>query len=251
MTRFPFFRCFGCLSRRLHCSDVAVRESGRRLAGLLLFSVASAGAAADGCESLPLPSVALKRFEEPVTKNFDYGYRALTNIGEGLGGGQQVVLGLTRGKAVVRVATKLPGYVDRSGRYECVSPQLAFSYGFSPMTVYVAREFPPGTCAYQEIYEHELRHVRVYRQHLVSIEKDIAATLERRFATGAPWRGPVGQAQSRLQKEVEERWIPYLQREIDRSRMDQKQIDTPEEYERVSNSCNGEIRKRLGRSPSR
>ncbi|MGB0128105.1 MAG: hypothetical protein WBP72_10730 [Rhodocyclaceae bacterium] len=218
---------------------------------ILSFALASGAAHAEGCDSLPLPSVTLKRFEVPVTTNFEYGYRTLTNIGAALADGQRFVLGLTRGNAVVKVEFKAPGFIDRSGRYECLSPQLTLSYGFSPMTVYVAREFPAGTCAYKQIYEHELRHVRTYLAHLVAIEPEIAAVLNQRFATGAPWRGPVGQTQGRLQKELEERWIPYLQREINRVNADQRLIDTPEEYERVSNSCNGEISKRLAQKASR
>jgi hypothetical protein len=232
----------------------AARCAAMKICGLvsiLSFALGSGAGHAQGCDSLPLPSVTLKRFEEPVTTNFEYGYRTLTNIGAALADGPRFVLGLTRGNAVVKVEFKAPGFIDRTGRYECSSPQLTLSYGFSPMTVYVAREFPAGTCAYKQIYEHELRHVRTYQAHLVAIEPELAATLNQRFATGAPWRGPVGQTQGRLQKELEERWIPYLQREINRVKAEQGLIDTPDEYERVSNSCNGEIKKRLAGNPSR
>jgi hypothetical protein len=220
-----------------------MRIWGLLAAALFVSPWGAVGAA--GCDSLPLPSVTVNRFEERVTTNFEYGYRALTNIGAALAGSDRLVLGLTRGTAVVRAAFRAPGFIDRTGRYECVSPQLTVSYGFSPMTVYVAREFPAGTCAYRQIYDHELRHVRTYQAHVAAIEKEIAATLTERFATGAPWRGPVGQTENRLQKELDERWIPYVQREMNRVNAEQGQIDTPEEYERVRDSCNGEIKQRL------
>ena len=114
------------------------------------------------------------------------------------------------------------------------------------MTVYVAKEFPEGGCAYQEIYQHEQRHVKAYQAHIGKIEKDITDTLNSRFATGAPWRGPSGQTRARLQDEINERWLPYLQRELKRVETEQALIDTPEEYERVANSCNGEIKKLRG-----
>jgi hypothetical protein len=119
------------------------------------------------------------------------------------------------------------------------------SYGFSPMTVYVAREFPEGSCAFKEIYAHELRHVKAYQEHLASIENELRETLTGRFATGEPWRGPLGQTQSRLQQELDERWLPYIQRAINRAEEAQALIDTPEEYARVTDSCNGEIKKIL------
>ena len=132
---------------------------------------------------------------------------------------------------------------DRLGRWECSSPQITVSFGYSPMTVYVASEFPAGSCAYNEIYQHELRHVKAYQSHLSSIETDITESLNQRFATGTFSRGPVGQARSSLEKELHERWMPYIKREIGKVESAQALIDTHEEYSRVSKSCNGEIQK--------
>ena len=43
---------------------------------------------------------------------------------------------------------------DASGRWECLSPQRQVSFGYAPLSVHVAREFPPGSCAYREILAH-------------------------------------------------------------------------------------------------
>ena len=63
----------------------------------------------------------------------------------------------------------------------------------------------------------------------------------------------IGHPAEHLQKELDERWLPYVQREIAKVEPAQALIDTPEEYERVANACDGEIRKRLnagtGRGP--
>lgn len=114
------------------------------------------------------------------------------------------------------------------------------------MTVYVAKEFSKGSCAYNEIYRHELRHVNTYQEHLASINKGLVDTLSDRFATGSSWRAPVGQTRTRIEKELNERWMPYITREIERVESAQALIDTPEEYARVAETCNGEI-KNLGR----
>ena len=217
------------------------------LASIALILGASTGAgAADRCDQLPRPSVSLKRHEEPVTLDTRTSYRSLTLIGpRNMPAGKQV-LGLTRGTATVRFESRITAYTDPGGRWECASPQLTVTYGFSPMTVYVAREFPPGSCAYKEIHEHELRHVRAYQAHLLRIEQELADTLKRRFVTDGPWRGPVGQARARLQQELEERWAPYIRREMNKVDAAQALIDTPEEYARVAESCGGEV-KRLTR----
>ena len=200
---------------------------------------------ADACDQLPRPSVTLKRIDERATVSAQYGYRELTHLGSALAPAGKQVLGLTRGKAIAQVAITTPVYVDPFGRWECASPQITVSLGFRPITVYVAKEFPAGGCAYDAIYRHELRHVETYQAQLAAIEKDVAETLGRRFASGAPWRGPVGQAQARLQQELDERWLPYMQRELARADGAQALIDTAEEYARVTNSCDGEIRRRI------
>ncbi len=216
----------------------------RRIVLVILIALSSQSRA-DECEQLPPPSVVIKRFEEGVAMNKQYGYKTLTNLGAKLARPGNQVLGLTRGNAVVRFSMSAQSIIDRTGRWECFSPQLTLTYGFSPMTVFVASEFPEGSCAYKEIYEHELRHVKAYQEHMVGIEKALQETLSRRFSTSGPWRGPVGQRRAQLQQELDERWARYVEREIARVDVAQALIDTPEEYARVANSCNGEIKARI------
>jgi hypothetical protein len=210
---------------------------------LLSVLVIASAARADPCDELPKPLVTVKRIEDRVAYNTEYTYKSLTNIGSALTRPGRQVLGLTRGNAVVSFALDTPSIIDPTGRWECASPQITLTFGFSPMTVYVAREFPAGSCAYKEIHDHEMRHVEAYQTHMTSIEKELSAALNARFATGAVWRGPVGQTASRLRQELDARWVPYVQRQIKRVDEAQAKIDTEEEYDRVANACNGEIKK--------
>lgn len=215
-----------------------------RFPAAILIVIFSSLCRADECDQLPKPSVTVKRLDQRVTVNTQHSYKTLNHLGAALARPGNQVLGLTRGNAVARVSTSIPSYVDRTGRWECASPQLTLTFGFDQMTVYVAKEFPAGSCAYKEIYQHELRHVKAYQTHLANIEKDVTDTLNRRFVTGGPWRGSAGQTTARLQQELNERWLPYIKREIARADEAQALIDTPEEYARVADACNGEVRKR-------
>lgn len=208
---------------------------------VLLALLGAASVSADECDRLPPPSVTVKRFEEPVRLDTSYGYKALKVLGAELARPENQVLGLTRAMSRVSFEIRTSSYVERSGRWECASPQFTVSYGFSPMTVYVAKEFAPGSCAYEEIYRHELRHVKAYQNHLVSIERELTDALTRRFATGQVWRAPKGQTRLMLEKEMNERWLPFIKREIERVESAQRLIDTPEEYARVAGACGGEI----------
>ena len=216
-----------------------------KLAAAFICLVSATPATADECDQLAPPSVTLRRLPERLSINTRHDHREITHLAAELARPGTRVLGLTRGTATVRMEVRSPSYVDRSGRWECSSPQIVVTYGYDPMTVYIAREFPERSCAYNEIFEHELRHVRTYQEHLVAIEKDLTETLRRRFATGTPWRGPVGNTQAILQREIDDRWLPYIKREIGKVEVAQARVDTPDEYERVSKSCNGEIQRRI------
>lgn len=196
---------------------------------------------ADECDRLLLPSVTVKRFEEPPRLDTSYSYQALKVLGAELARPGNRVLGLTRAVSRVSFEIRTSSYVEHTGRWECTSPQFTVNYGFSPMTVYVAKEFPAGSCAFDEIYRHERRHVKAYQDHLASIESELAETLTRRFATGRVWRAPRGQTRTMLEKEMNERWLPFIKREIEQVETAQRLIDTPEEYARVSGACGGEI----------
>jgi hypothetical protein len=213
-----------------------------RILALALFLVSSS-AWPDECDALPPPSVTVKRLEESVTLNRAYNYKSITVLASTEHRSAKRVLGLTRGKATVKFDVQMSSLIDHSGRWECTSPKIVVSFGYSPMTVYVAREFPAGGCAYNAIYQHELRHVKTYQAHLSSIERDITEALNQRFVTGSPSRGSVGQARSMLEKEIHERWMPYIKREIERVESAQALIDTPDEYARVGERCNGEIQR--------
>ena len=216
-----------------------------KLAAVALGFLASAPVVADECDQLPPPSVTLRRLPEKLSIDTRYGYREITHLAAEIARPGTRVLGLTRGTATVRAEIHSPSYVDRSRRWECTSPQLVVIYGYDPMTVSIAREFPEKSCAHDEIYAHELRHVKTYHDHLAAIENEVAETLRRRFATGGPWRGPVGNTQATLQRELNDRWLPYIKREIGKVESTQALIDSTDEYERVAKSCDGEIRKRL------
>ena len=204
----------------------------------------SAALPADECDQLPKATVKVKLIEEKLIYNTSYSYKSLTNVGAALARPGTQVLGLTRGNSTVRFESSAPSRVDTSGRWECISPQITVTYGISPITVYVAREFPQGSCAYKEILEHEMRHVKTYQEHVKSIEKNLTETLNARFAGEKPWRAPVGEMRVRLQRELDERWLPFVQREFKRVEEAQALIDTPAEYERVAIACDGEIKKR-------
>jgi hypothetical protein len=70
-----------------------------------------------------------------------------------------------------------------SGR-TCMKPAVAVTMAYEPTMVYVAREYPSGSCEFQKILEHEQRHVAVHRQHLLELAPLVQQDL-RDFFTGS------------------------------------------------------------------
>lgn len=154
------------------------------------------------------------------------------------------VLGLTHTEA--RVSIKVGGRMltDQASGYECVAPRIDVNLFYAPILIYVSREFPPGSCSYQEVLAHELRHLRTYQDFLPRAESVVRARLAARFA-GKPLYAPIGQARSLLQREVDRSWMPYIKREMEKVEVLQAAIDTPQEYARLGKVCAGEVQSLL------
>jgi hypothetical protein len=111
---------------------------------------------------------------------------------------------------------------------------------YSPVKIYVGNEFPQGTCAYQQILTHELRHMQAYMDNLARVEKVVRQALDRRFE-GKPLYAPSGTARSALQHEIDSVWFPFIKDEFEKGKAQQDAIDTPEEYARMGKVCDGAI----------
>ena len=171
-------------------------------------------------------------------------YRELTRMKRpAVAGG--FVLGLTRTES--RVAIQADGTLLQSpdGTMECVLPRIAVTLYYQPIVVYVSREFEPGSCAYEEILAHEMRHLNSYLDYLPKVEEQVRARLGGRFA-GRPLYGRAGEARVLLQRDIDRNWMPYIRAEMGRVEQMQAAIDSPREYARLSKVCQGEVQSLIG-----
>ena len=171
-------------------------------------------------------------------------YRALTAL-KGKAPDNAYVLGLTRAQG--RLSIGLDGALIRDplSGYECVAPRVDVQLYYTPIVIYVGREFEPGTCAYQEILAHEMRHLKAYRDHLPKVELTVRKALAKRFDK-QPLYARSGQANASLKREIDTGWMPYMKRELASVEAAQALIDTPQEYARLSRVCKGEVQSLIG-----
>jgi hypothetical protein len=171
-------------------------------------------------------------------------YRALTAL-KGKAPANAYVLGLTRAQG--RLSIGLDGELIRDPLtgYECIAPRIDVSLYYTPIVIYVGSEFEPGTCAYQEVLAHEMRHLKAYLDHLPKVEIAVRKALSDRFAR-KPLYARSGQANASLKREIDTGWMPYMKRELGRVEVQQAAIDTPEEYARLSRVCKGDVQSLIG-----
>ncbi|QOY93204.1 hypothetical protein IM543_16750 [Massilia sp. UMI-21] len=167
------------------------------------------------------------------------GFRALTAM-KGRARPGQVVLGLTRTESIVSINAGGRLLSDPASGYECIAPHIEIKLDYPPIVVYIGREFRPGSCAYEELLAHEMRHLNAYLDYLPKAEARVRLALARRFAD-KPLYARIGQAQRLLQREIDRGWMPYIKREMAKVEALQAAIDSPREYARLGKVCAGEV----------
>ncbi|MES2318047.1 MAG: hypothetical protein V4631_11200 [Pseudomonadota bacterium] len=171
-------------------------------------------------------------------------FRSLTAL-KGHAGANAYVLGLTRAQGRLSIGLEGELIRDPLSGYECVAPKIDVSLYYTPIVIYVGSEFEPGTCAYQEILAHEMRHLKTYLDHLPKVERTVRKALAKRF-DNRPLYARSGQANASLKREIDTGWMPYMKRELASVEVQQAEIDTPEEYARLSRVCKGEVQSLIG-----
>jgi hypothetical protein len=205
---------------------------------------ARCAASRPGPDGVRLPGVSVEAHDSGYRVDNSLSYRTLTRIKQPVPA-DGFVLGLTRAES--RVAISVEGSIldDPETGQECLLPQVGVKLSYSPIVVYVGREFAPGTCAYREILAHEMRHLKAYVEYLPKVESRVRETLARRF-DARPVLAPRGQALASVRQELDGRWMPFIKGEMGKARMLQAGIDSPAEYARLGKLCQGEVQSLIG-----
>jgi hypothetical protein len=193
------------------------------------------------CEDTITKSVSvLKSKEDGYTVNNQLSYRALTARTGSLDRRMETLgLTVTQGMHKAKVSSG-PVLQDPASGYECIAPKVEIELYYSPVRIYVGNEFAPNSCAYKEILQHEMRHLKAHQDNLARVQKVVGEALNKRFG-GQPLYAPSGTALSALQHEVNSTWFNFIRDEFAKGKVEQDKIDTPEEYARLAKTCNGEI----------
>jgi hypothetical protein len=116
----------------------------------------------------------------------------------------------------------------------CSHAKVRLDVSANPVVIRIGREVPKGSCTYEVVREHERRHVQVYEHVLDRAPAELKAALEQAEAA-ADKAGP--DQPTRLQNAA----AAWLKAQAAAMKVAHEEIDTPEEYARVSQVCTDRI----------
>ena len=126
---------------------------------------------------------------------------------------------------------------DRRGLRTCGMPRLRVELSMQPVTVFVASELATESCQHDVTLSHEMKHVEVFRQALDRAARDLELDLPKAIGPELRHAKNPEELQQRLVVSVRDylaQFIGERQRLLDE---EQAEVDSPEEYARVSNTC--------------
>ncbi|MBP2297998.1 hypothetical protein [Azospirillum picis] len=222
----------------------------------VLLSAQAAVAQDRGCGQFPAPQLTIDSTLAPVQRDDGLTIAQLTRLpGRGpgpVGTSTGHVLGLTLARYGEQSQVSALFKALGDGTY-CAAPSaVAVTFGFQQRIVHVAREIPGASCLHGEVLAHEMRHVAVDETLLRDMLPQIRSRLTDVVGRMQPVRSrSQNQAMAAIRRPLEtemRRIMRDFGQERDRR---QAQVDSVEEYERVSRVCNGEARNYLPKPASR
>jgi hypothetical protein len=155
------------------------------------------------------------------------------------------VVGLTSLESKTVIDIEGPMWEDKSKEGECFAAKIRIQLIYQPIKVYIGSEFTEGSCIYNTILEHEMQHVVIYRDNLLKIENLIKDLMEKRFA-GKPIYAAKNSSKRFLDNEIDELWRPLIKSEFAKVQIQQNELDSDDNLDKLSWACLGEIQRKFG-----
>jgi hypothetical protein len=198
------------------------------------------------CESSMRPSIEVHAHRPGFVVHNGVSSRVLNTRGATTLAGQ-AMMGMTASSTRAEIVIDGSGLSDHASGRECIAPRIDVELSYQPLDVYVAREFHPASCSYRAVFAHEMQHVKVYADNLPRIEQLVRDELVRRYG-GRPLYAPLDKGLATLQEQIDTWLRPLIKSELAKVEVQQLALDTRDETERLSHSCQGEVASLMGSS---
>ncbi len=218
------------------------------LAGLA-FSSADARASSGGgkwCKAETTPVIDVKTSTDKVTWDFSKSEKQLNNFNIDTVNpyGKEVITdvgGLMQGGIVTKESIAYKTLTHNGLNQVCYwYDKIIVSLHIMP-TIYIASEFPQGSCKHNAIREHEMKHISVDREIVNKYAHIIGQAIQQSVREQSVF-GPYAvahsaQAEAFMKARLENTLKYYSKMMDDERRRRQQLVDTLAEYERVNKMC--------------
>jgi hypothetical protein len=122
---------------------------------------------------------------------------------------------------------------------DCYRPKtVAVTLGFKePIQVFIASKYRPGTCEYEAIRQHEMQHVRIYRNSISNYAGRLQFDIKNAVASLSPQQLISAQAQQLSFNKVVEATARVFDQMMEESRRLNASLDTAENYRYEQARC--------------
>lgn len=141
----------------------------------------------------------------------------------------------------------------------CLRPDVSITLAFVRHTVYVAREFPPGSCAHHETLEHERTHVQLNERQAAEAARVLRERL-RAFFGQRIFYGELATLRAQLGEALQSDWLPWLDAllaggQAEHAAFDKHQLDEairacPKEKQQLLRAARQRVTAPVGRNPT-
>jgi hypothetical protein len=164
---------------------------------------------------------------------------------EGAGGHHSETwpVGLAAGQLYLRVNSSI--FKNRTSRDPNTCGQvksILVEIGFLNNIIYVAKELPKRSCPFKTVLEHEEKHKAVDQKLLEEYTEKAREFFQKGADEIGMIRHPAGAAIDAQVNSYMNDAIEYFSKELENDRKQrQKEVDSPEEYQRVERACGGQL----------
>jgi hypothetical protein len=155
---------------------------------------------------------------------------------------ESLTLGVTRYEPMIKISAPVEGLKFSDGRVCGHVDHVDVTVGFQNVIVYIARELPQDSCGFTEVMAHEQKHINVNLQileeYIPRINNELSAYLN---ASGAFRDIDMDYGTKLIQDKMHEIVRTIMTDLAQENQTRQQAVDTPEEYHRISVSCNGQL----------
>lgn len=198
------------------------------------------------CEAKSPPSINIHTSTDDISYNYSlskkdldhfeistvnpYASNVITDVGGLMKGGIETKQNLSFGTMTNYATQEICFWYDKVDIYLHIKP-----------TIYIANDFPRGSCMFNAIMEHEQKHVLVDREivnkYAATIGNAIQGDIARSRLFGPSPLSQKNEIQSAIGKKVQDLLNQYTTQMSDERRKRQQKIDSLEEYERINHLC--------------